>query len=402
MAKFKWARWAIGAAAALVVVVMLGLLLAPRPVDVDGAIVSVGPIADSVADQGAARVREAYVVAAPVSGRLERVDLHVGDRVNAGATVVARVRPASPGLLDPRSRAQAQATIAAAEAAVGAARADQDRYAAEARKAESDLARVQTLAARGFAARQALDAAEAQARAARAASRAAAAQLGVRRSELAVARSALMGPETEGGRAVPVIAPASGYVTRVLQESAGTVAVGAPLVEIGDQSGLEAAIEFLTQDAVRIGEGMRAEVFDWGGAGALPATVRRVEPQGFTKVSALGVEEQRVLVLLQFEGPPAAWARIGPGYRVWGRVFLRREARAVKAPLGALVRADGGWAVFRIADGRARLTPVTVGAMTDREAEIRKGLRGGERVVEFPSDKVVDGVRVREREPTPN
>ncbi|HEY0650508.1 efflux RND transporter periplasmic adaptor subunit, partial [Phenylobacterium sp.] len=235
--------------------------------------------------------------------------------------------------------------------------------------------------------------------AARAAVRAAAALLGVRRSELAAARSALLGPEAGGGRAVPVTAPASGYVTRVLQESERNVPMGAPLVEIGDQSGLEAAIEFLTQDAVRIREGMRAEVFDWGGEGTIPAVVRRVEPQGFTKVSALGVEEQRVLVLLQFEGRPDRWSRIGPGYRLWGRVFLRQEGRAVKAPLGALVRADGGWAVYRIADGRARQTPVMVGAMTDREAEIRKGLSGGERLVVFPSDKVVDGVHVRERIP---
>lgn len=399
MAKVKWARWGLGAAATVVVAAMLGLLLAPRPVAVDGEAVRLGPIADSVADQGTARVREAYVIAAPVSGRLERVDLHVGDRVAAGVTVVARISPSSADLLDPRSRAQAQAAVAAAEAAVGAARADQDRYAAEARKADSDLARVQTLAGQGFAARQALDAADAQARAARAAVRAAGAQLRVRRSELAAARSALLGPEAGGGRAVPVTAPASGYVTRVLQESERTVAMGAPLVEIGDQSGLEAAVEFLTQDAVRIREGMPAEVFDWGGEGTIPAVVRRVEPQGFTKVSALGVEEQRVLVLLQLEGRPDAWSRIGPGYRLWGRVFLRREARAVKAPLGALVRADGGWAVYRIVDGRARLKPVTVGAMTDREAEIRKGLIGGERLVVFPSDKVVDGVRVRERTP---
>ncbi|WP_293677416.1 efflux RND transporter periplasmic adaptor subunit [uncultured Phenylobacterium sp.] len=397
MAKLKWARWGLGAAATTVVAVMLGLLLAPRPVDVDVETVRIGAIADSVADQGVARVREAYIVAAPVSGRLQRVDLHVGDRVAAGSTLVARIRPASADLLDPRSRAQAQAAIAAAQAAVAAAAAEQDRFAAEARKADADLARVRTLAAKGFAARQALDAAEAQARAARAAVRSAAAQFGVRRSELAAAGSALLGPEAQDGRAVPVPSPASGYVTRVLQESERTVAMGAPLVEIADQSGLEAAIEFLTQDAVRIREGMHAELYDWGGQGSIPAIVRRVEPQGFTKVSALGVEEQRVLVLLQFEGSPVSWSRIGPGYRVWGRVFLRQEAKAVKAPLGALVRADGGWAVFRIGEGRARLTPVAVGAMTDREAEIRSGLKGGDRVIVFPSDKVVDGVRVRAR-----
>lgn len=399
MGRIKWARWGLGGAAALVVAVTLGLLLAPRPVEVDSQAVRVGPIADSVADQGAARVREAYVVAAPVSGRLERLDLHVGDRVVAGTSVVARIRPASADLLDPRSRAQAQAAIAAAQAAVGAAAAEQDRYSAEARKADSDLRRVRTLADQGFAARQALDAAEAQARAARAAVRSAAAQLGVRRSELAAARSGLLGPEADGGGAVPVVAPASGYVTRVLQESERTVAMGAPLVEIGDQSGLEAAIEFLTQDAVRIREGMKAEIYDWGGEGTIPAIVRRVEPQGFTKVSALGVEEQRVLVLLQLDGGPDAWTRLGPGYRVWGRVFLRQEAKAVKAPLGALVRADGGWAVFRIVERRARLTPVKVGALTDDEAEIRAGLKAGERVVVFPTDKVADGVRVRERKP---
>ncbi|KQY93405.1 RND transporter [Caulobacter sp. Root1455] len=399
MSRIKWVRWGLGAAVAVVVAAMLGLLLAPRPVAVDIETVRLGPIADSIADQGAARVLEAYVVAAPVSGRLERVDLHVGDRVTAGATVVARIQPASPDLLDPKSRAQAQAGVSAAQAAVGAARADLDRYAAEGHRADGELARAQALAAQGFAAQQALDAAEARARAARAAVRAATAQLSVRQSELAAARSALMGPEAERARAVPVLAPASGYVTRVLQESERTMAVGTPLVEIGDQSGLEAAVEFLSQDAVRIREGMRAEVFDWGGEGSLPAIVRRVEPQGFTKVSALGVEEQRVLVLLRFEGPPAGWSRLGPGYRLWGRVILRREASAVKAPLGALVRSDGGWAVFRVADGRARLTPVEVGAMTDREAEIRKGLRGGERLVVFPSDKVADGVRVRQRTP---
>lgn len=397
MPRIKLARWALGGTVAVVAVATLGLLLAPRPALVDVEAVRLGPIAETVADQGAARVREAYVVAAPVSGRLQRLNLHVGDRVVAGSTVVARIRPASADLLDPRSQAKAQAAVAAAQAAVGAAAAEQDRFAAEARKAEGDLSRVRTLSEQGFASRQALDAGEAQARAARAATRAATAQLAVRRSDLAAARSALLGPEAEGGHAVAVIAPASGYVSRVLQESERTVAMGAPLVEIGDQSGLEAAIEFLTQDAVRIREGMRAEIFDWGGEGTIPAVVRRVEPQGFTKVSALGVEEQRVLVLLQFEGSPAVWSRLGPGYRLWGRVILRQAAKAVKAPLGALVRSDGGWAVFRVVDGRARLTPIAVGAMTDREAEVRSGLKVGEKVAVFPSDKVVDGVRVRVR-----
>lgn len=397
MAGTKWARWTLGAAAIVIAAAALGLTLAPRPAPVDVAPVVKGPIAESVADEGYARVREAYVVAAPVSGRLERVTLHVGDRIQAGATPVARIRPASADLLDPRARAQAQANVAAARAAVVAAQAQHEQLAAESRKAEGDFARVRTLAEKGFASRQALDTADAAARAARATVRAATATLGVRRSELVAAQAALMGPEAAGAQVVTVTSPASGYVTRVLQESERTVAMGAPLVEVSDQRGLEAAIEFLSQDAVRIREGMAAEIYDWGGPGVLPAIVRRVEPQAFTKVSALGVEEQRVLVMLQFAGEPKAWARLGPGYRVWGRVILRREPAAVKAPLGALVRQGGGWAVYRVVEGRARLTPVTVGALTDREAEVRAGLSTADRVVVFPSDKVRDGVRVAER-----
>lgn len=391
----KWARWLLGGGIVLALGGALALLLWPRPVSVDIASVSRGPISETVADQGFARVREAYVVAAPVGGRLDRIALHVGDRIEAGKTLVAIIRPASAALLDPRSRSQAQATIAAASAAVTAAAAQRDQLAAEARKLDADLGRVAALADKGYASRQALEAADAQSRAARAAVRAAEAQLGVRRSELRVARAALLGPEAQGAGVIEVRSPATGYVTRVLQESEGPVTAGAPLVEVSDRRGLEAAIEFLSQDAVRITEGMPATIYDWGGPGELPAVVRRVEPQAFTKVSALGVEEQRVLVLLQFTAPEARWGRLGPGYRVWGRVTLRTAPSALKVPLGALVRNGGGWAVFRIADGRARLKAIAVGAITDREAEVTGGLEAGQQVVVFPSDRVRDGVRVR-------
>jgi HlyD family secretion protein len=391
----KWARWLLGGGIVLALAATVALLLWPRPAAVDLASVTQGPISETVADQGFARVREAYVVSAPVGGRLERVELHVGDRIEAGRTVVGLIRPASVELLDPRSRSQAQAALAAASAAVTAAAAQRDQLAAEARKVDADLNRVSTLAEKGFASRQALDAAEAQDRAARAGVQAADAQLGVRRSELRVARAALMGPEAEGAGVVEVRSPASGYVTRVLQESERAVAAGAPLVEVSDRRGLEAAIEFLSQDAVRIAEGMPAAIYDWGGPGELPAVVRRVEPQAFTKVSALGVEEQRVLVLLQFKAPEGDWGRLGPGYRVWGRVVLRTAPKALKVPLGALVRKDAGWGVFVVAGGRAHLTAVKVGAITDREAEVTSGLGRGDQVVVFPSDRVRDGARVR-------
>ncbi len=393
----NWPRWALGALVLATAGLVVGLLLAPRPVAVDTGVVISGPIADTVAAEGTARVHEAYLIAAPVAGRLERIDLHVGDRVVAGRTVVARIRPAAPDMLDARSRAQAQASVSAAAAALSSVQAQGDQAAAQARKAEADLARVAALAGRGFASAQALEAAEAEARAARAAVRALAAQVEVRRSDLMAARAALIGPQAAANGLVDVSAPASGYVTRVLQESARPVAAGAPLIEVGDQTGLEAAVEFLSQDAVRIREGMEAEVFDWGGPGAIPAVVRRIEPQGFTKVSALGVEEQRAVVVLQFKGDPATWSALGPGYRLSGRVFLRRMPQALKAPLGALVRSEGRWAVFRVMDGRARLTPVQVGALTDREAEIIQGLHADDEVVVFPSDQVGNGARVKRR-----
>lgn len=393
----KWPRWALGALVVATVGLTLGLLLSPRPVAVDADGVRRGPIADVVAAEGTARVHEAYLIAAPVAGRLERIDLHVGDRVTAGETLVARIRPIASDLLDARSRAQAQAMVSAAAAALSLAQAQRDQAAAQARKAEADLARVSALAERGFASVQAREDAEAASRVARAAVRALAAQADERRSELAAARAALLGPEATASGVVTVTAPASGYVTRVLQESARTVAAGAPLVEVSDQNGLEAAVEFMSQDAVKVREGMEAEVFDWGGPGTIPAVVRRVEPQGFTKVSALGVEEQRVVVVLQFKGSPRTWSSLGPGYRLSGRVFLRRAPQALKAPLGALVRSGGQWAVFRIVGGRARLTPVRIGALTDREAEILAGLNLGDKVIVFPSDQVRDGARVKQR-----
>lgn len=395
MQQTKWARWGLAGAALVIVIGSLALLLVPRAVEVEVAEARLAPFTEAVADQGVARVREAYLVSAPVAGRLARVNLHVGDPVVADRTVVAEIRPSSAALLDPRTRAQAEAAVAAARAAQATAEAQRAEAEARSRRADGDLARTRTLLEKGVASRQALDNAEAEARVARAAVQAAAAQNRQRRAELAAARSALLGPEASGQGLVIVRSPASGRVTRVIQEDAGELAAGAPILEISDQAGLEAAIEFLSQDAVRIAEGMPAEIYGWGGPGAIPAVVRRVEPQGFTKVSALGVEEQRVRVLLQLSGPAQDWARLGPGYRLWGRVFLRREARGLVAPLGTLVRDGEGWAVYRIAGGRARLTPIRVGAMTDREVEVLAGLSPGDRLVAFPSDKVRDGVRIK-------
>jgi len=390
-------RWIVMSALGLAMMSVLVFLLWPRPLDVDVVTVGSGPIAETVADQGIARVRQTYVVSAPVSGRLERVPLEVGDRVVASRTIIACIRPAAPEFLDPRSRAQAETAVDAARSALASATAQRDRLAADAVRTRDQLRRVSDLAKQHVVAPQELETAQADADQAANAVRAAEADIRTRQANVTSAQMALANPQATAKQVVNVTSPASGVVTHLLQQSERTVAVGTQLVEIGDTAGLEAAIEFLSQDAVKIRAGQRAEIYNWGGPAAISAEVRRVEPQGFTKVSALGVEEQRTLVILQFTAPATAWAGLAPGYRVWGRVYLRQTAAAILAPLGALVRDRGDWAVYRIEQGRARLRPVRIGTLTDRDGEVLSGVSPGDPLIAYPSDQVQDGVRVRAR-----
>jgi HlyD family secretion protein len=390
-------RWMVVSVLGLATAGLVVFLFRPRPVEVDAAVVSRGPIADVVADQGTARVRQSYVVSAPVGGQLERVPLEVGDRVIADRTVVARIRPPAPEFLDPRSRAQAEAAVEAARSALDSATAQRDRLAADAVRTRDQLRRDSGLARTGVVSPEELETAQSDADQAANALRAAEADILTRRANLESAEAALANPNADSARLVTVTSPASGVVTHLLQQSERAVAVGTPLVEIGATAGLEAAIEFLSQDAVKIRAGQRAEIYNWGGPANIPAEVRRVEPQGFTKVSALGVEEQRTLVILQFTGPESAWAGLAPGYRVWGRVYLRQLESATLAPLGALIRDHGDWAVYRIESGRARLRRIQVGTLTDRDAEILAGVNPGDQLIVYPSDEVHDGLLVRPR-----
>jgi HlyD family secretion protein len=390
-------RWLAVSALALAAAAILVFLFWPRPVEVDADVVARGPIADVVADQGIARARQAYVVSAPVNGRLERLPLEVGDRVVANKTVVACIRPAAPEFLDPRSRAQAESAVQAARSALSSATAQRDRLAADATRAQDQLRRVSELARQGVVAPQELENARADAEAASNARRAADADIQTRQASLASAQLAVATPKAGAAQAVTVTSPASGVVTRLLQQSERTVAIGTPLVEVGDTSGLEAAVEFLSQDAVKIRPGQKADIYNWGGPAEIRAEVRVVEPQGFTKVSALGVEEQRTLVILQFTAPKAAWEGLAPGYRVWGRVYLRECPSAILAPLGTLIRDRGHWAVYRIEDGRARLRGIQVGTLTDRAAEVLAGVEPGDTLIMYPSDQVRDGMRVTPR-----
>jgi len=388
-------RWIVTSGLAIMAMGSLVVLLWPRPLDVEAAVVRTGPLAETVSDQGVARVRQAYVVAAPVNGRLERLPLEVGDRVVADQTIVARIRPTLPEFLDPRTRAQAESNVQAARSALEATVAQRDRLRADATRTRDQLRRASDLARQGVVAPQELETAQTEADAAANALRAADADIRTRQANLTSAQAAIANPPAAASQIVTVTSPASGVVTRLLQQSERTVAVGTQLVEVGDTKGLEAAIEFLSQDAVKIKPGNQAEIYNWGGPANIPAEVRLVEPQGFTKVSALGVEEQRSLVILQFTGQPAGWAGLAPGYRVWGRVFLRTVPAATLVPLGALVRDRGDWAVYRIEQGHAHLRSIRIGTLTDRDAELLSGLSPGDRVIVYPSDQVQDGLRIR-------
>jgi HlyD family secretion protein len=369
------------------------LALARRGPLVEVHAVARGPIAEWVEATGRVRVRERHVVSAPVPGALERVGVHAGDCVRAG-DVVALVRPLMPAPLDERARAELEARAAAARAAEREAQAMLRR----ARVAEADAARA-LVRARALLAAAALPARDAEATEAAAA----AAAEGVHAAQAALERArreraaveALLGRRAAArGEVVALAAPTSGVVLRVLQESPGPVQAGSPILEVGDPLDLEVALEPLTEQASRVRGGARVELGAWGGDAPLAGVVRRVEPSAFTKVSALGVEEQRVLVLVDPAGGREAWAPLGDGWRVEGRVLVAERADALKVPAGSVFR-EGGWAVFAVEGGRARRREVRLGAASGDEVEILAGLEEGARVIASPSSAVADGARVR-------
>jgi HlyD family secretion protein len=370
-------------------------LLRAEPVRVEVGAVDRGPLEGTVDEEGRTRVRHRYVIAAPVSGGLERIVLDEGDPVAPG-DVVARVSPAP---LDPRATAQAQARLEAAIALQGGARARIAQAKAALAQAERELRRARTLAAAGTVSDQVLEQAELahtsrseDLHAAREAEDAAA-------HEVQAARAALLaaggGAPEAGGRGrdafVEVRSPASGHVLRVFEESQRVVAVGTPLLEVGDPADLEIVVDVLSADAVRVPPGAEMRIEAWGGEGPLRARVRRVEPSGFTKLSALGVEEQRVNVIGDFVDAPGS---LGDGYRVEARIVVWRGDDVVRVPTSALFRRGEDWHVFRVEDARARLCAVEIGERGRDAAQVLAGIEPGSAVVLHPTDRVADGVRV--------
>jgi HlyD family secretion protein len=389
-------RRVLGSAA--VIAVLVAVVMWPTTVQVDIAVVSSGPLVVTVDEEGVTRVRERFIVSAPVSGRVRRIELDPGDRVKRGQ-VVAHVRPEAPPLLDARTSAEAEAGVESARAALGRARAEEQRAKATLDQARRDLARVRPLAENRVIANQELEAHEADVDVAQETVNAAAFAVRAATSELqrAEARLAPSRPETSG-RVVSVTAPVDGVVLKRLRESETVVPAGDPLLEIGDQGGLEIVADLLSTDAVRVRAGARASVEQWGGEISLEARVQRIEPAGFMKISALGVEEQRVNVVLDFvESSQAARASLGDGYRVEVRVVIWESPKVLKVPTSALFRYGEQWAVYRVDGGRAQRTLVELGHQTAQYAEVTSGLAEGARVVLHPGDTLVDNARVRER-----
>lgn len=387
---------------AVALVAALVIAFMPQPVRVDVAEIVRGPLVVTVDDDGRTRIREKYVVSAPLAGQIQRIRLRAGDEVRGGVTLLTTLAPADPALLDARAVAENEARVRRAEAAVGQAGPIREQARVQYDFAENEVARVRSAFDRGAATAHELESAIVQQRTAMEAFNAAHFAMEIARFELELARAALLrtSPEATAAQRVEhleIMAPIDGRVLQVFQESMAVVMPGTPLVEIGDPTDLEVEIDVLSSDAVRIAPGARVSIEHWGGSHALDGRVRLVEPRGFTHISALGVEEQRVNVIVDFTASAEDRAQLGDGYRVEARIVVWEADNVLLVPTSALFRAKGIWSVFIVDEGRARLREVQIGRRTGMQAQVVGGLTEGDRVILHPSDAVRDGGRVQIR-----
>jgi HlyD family secretion protein len=394
----RWIRRAIVAAIVIAIAVAVAWSFVPRPVEVDTADVVVAPFEATVDVDGVTRVKESYIVSAPMAASLHRVELHAGAAVGIGA-VVARLSPIDPPLLDARARAQARAALLAAQAGQRQAQAMVDRARAADEYAARELAKLQGLASRQAITAQSVELAELEARTR--ARELESARFGalVTAHEVELAEAALARMQRPPGRddVLELRSPVAGRVLRVHREDEGVVPAGAPLLEVADLSGLEVVADVATADAVTIRPGAHVTLLQWGGERPLRGHVRLVEPSAFTKLSALGIEEQRVNVVIEIDEPYEARAALGNGYRVEARIVVWRGPEVVQVPASALFRHGGRWAVFLWDGQRARLQAVDAGRQSGVTAQVHSGLTQGQTVIVHPGDAVSDGVRVSRR-----
>lgn len=381
---------------------LITLAFLPRAVEVDLGEITRGPMLLTVDEDGATRVRERYIISAPLAGRLLRVELDPGDVIAKGG-VLATLDPGEPSLLDPRLRAQAEARVKAAAASLSRAQSQLDNARVQAEMFEKAFARSKTLFSKGNLREAALEEAECQHLGAQLAVRAGESAVNVADFDLEQARAALLHTSSDGEGAdagewhFSIKSPIDGLVLRVFQESSTVVPAGGRLLEIGEATDLELRIDVLSQDAVRIRPGQRVVLEHWGGAKSLAARVRRVEPSAYTKVSALGVDEQRVDVIADLEDDPGEGESLGDGFRVEARVVIWESDDVLRLPAGALFRSGDDWAVYRFDGRRAELVPVEIGHNNGNEIEVLGGISAGDRVVLHPSDRIEDGTLIKPR-----
>jgi HlyD family secretion protein len=387
--------WIVGSG--LLALIVVGLL--PKPLPAEIAVVARGDLRVTVNEEGMTRVKNRYVIASPVAGQLRRIDWKPGAVVEAGKTVLAVLESGGADILDARSLVQAEARVRAAEAAVAQAVAQRARAVANANLQREDFARQKLLFASGALSRQEFDAAETRVTTTAQEARAAEFAGQIAEFEAAQARALLLRgqPAGAGARGEPlvILSPVSGRVLRVMQESERLVPAGFALLEVGDPTDLEARIEVLSRDGVAIQPGARVQLEQWGGPVALNARVRVVEPSAFTKVSALGVEEQRVYVIVDFTDPLEVRRSLGDNYRVEARIETWSGQNILKVPAGALFQRGAQWQTYVVEGKRAVLRTVRVGRSSGRETEILEGLTEGQNVVIYPGDQIADGSRIK-------
>ena len=394
-----WRRfipYAIGAA--LVVAIVAGLR--PRPIEVETASVTTGPLEVTVLEEGKTRIRHRYVISPPISGYLNRIALRAGDRIVAGQTVLATIQAQPSAFLDPRARAEAEARANAAAATKQRAESELERLQASLALAQKEKARAADLKTKGAISLKEWDTAETQVSMISRELHSAEFAISVAEFERVQAQAALaqvQSPATATSEPLTLLSPVTGFILSVQEESARTVLAGVPLMEVGDPTDLEAEIELLSSDAVGVQPGAEVSIEQWGGASPLRGKVTVVEPGGYTKVSALGVEEQRVKVRVEFTGPIPATHPLGDRFRVEARILTWRGAEVLQVPTGALFRRGNDWMTFVLAGGKARLTKVEIAHNNGLAAEVRAGLNQGQAVILHPPDAIAEGAAVQPR-----
>lgn len=372
----------------------------PQPVFVEAVAVKRAPLTVTIEEEGRTRVIDRYVISAPVDGVACRLQLNVGDPVEQGHALLY-ITPLKSQVLDPRSRAQAQAQVAAAKSALRAAKEQARAAAAAAQMADSELKRLQPLVDKGLISRNEFDKAKTESQTTTAAKRSTDFNVEVAKYELEAAQTTLQySAATDTGvptERVSIRSPITGKILKVARECEGTVRTGEALLEVGDPSALEVEVDVLSADAVKIKPGMKVLFDRWGGEQPLEGIVRVIEPVGFTKVSALGVEEQRVLIISDFTSAAEQWQRLGDGYRVEAQFTLWHEDDVLQVPSSSLFRYNSGWAVFVMENGFAKRREIKPGQRNGLITQVLEGIKDGDVVINHPSDEVDDGIRVTQR-----